>query len=65
MKFGELEKIIKADGWRLVKTKGSHCHYKHSTKLGKVTIACHPGDLSKKDVESVLKQAGLKTRSSP
>ena len=58
----EMEAKIVADGWRLVKIDGSHHHYKHPQKSGKVTIPFHtkPKDLDKKNVRSILKQAGLK-----
>lgn len=58
----EMENIITADGWQLVKIDGSHHHYKHPQKSGKVTIPFHtkPKDLDKKTVNSILKQAGLK-----
>ena len=56
----DMEKIIKDDGWRFVKQVGSHAHYKHPSKIGKVTIPKHTGDLSPKVVSSILKQAGLK-----
>lgn len=60
MKFRETEKIILADGWYLVDIKGSHHQYKHPSKTGKVTIPNHPGDIPKRVVNSILKQAGLK-----
>ena len=58
----EMEAKIVADGWRLVKIDGSHHHYKHPQKSGKVTIPFHtkPKDLDRKNVNSILKQAGLK-----
>jgi len=59
MTFRQVEKIIKADGWVKVKIVGSHHHYKHSTKPGKVTIPFHSGDLNPIVVRSILKQAGL------
>ena len=62
MTFKQIEKIIRADGWYRIKSKGgSHKQYKHPTKKGKVTIRYHanaiipPGTLN-----SILKQAGLK-----
>jgi predicted RNA binding protein YcfA (HicA-like mRNA interferase family) len=56
-------KIIEDDGWSLVRTRGSHRQYKHSSKPGLVTI---PGKLSK-DLppglqRSILKQAGLEDK---
>ena len=58
----EVEKIVLSDGWVLDSQAGSHRHYKHKTKPGKVTIPFHPEpkDLRKKTYESIMKQAGLK-----
>ncbi len=61
MKVREIIKLLKADGWCLVTTKGSHQQYKHPTKPGRVTIAGHPSDdLAPGTLNSVLKQAQLK-----
>jgi predicted RNA binding protein YcfA (HicA-like mRNA interferase family) len=60
MKPKEMEKIILADGWYYKNTKGSHKHFKHPTKPGKVTIPQHVGDLDIGTVKSILEQAGLK-----
>lgn len=59
MKFREVEKLLLADGWYFVSQKGSHCHYKHPKKPGKVTIPNHAGDIKKDTVKSILGQAGL------
>lgn len=59
MKFREIEKIILADGWQFKKAKGSHHHYIHPIKPGKVTIPNHPGDLDPQTIKSIMKQAGL------
>lgn len=57
----EMEKIILADGWEFKSQSGSHKHYIHPTKPGKVTIPFHGGkDISRKTELSILKQAGLK-----
>lgn len=64
MKIRDVIRLIEADGWYLVTTKGSHRQYKHLTKPGRVTIAGHPGDdLAPGTLNNVLKQAQLdKTR---
>ncbi|MBI1733285.1 MAG: type II toxin-antitoxin system HicA family toxin [Gammaproteobacteria bacterium] len=50
-----------ARGWKLVRTKGSHRQYKHSIKVGLVTIPGRMGDdLAIGTMNSILKQAGLK-----
>ncbi len=60
MRAKEIEKILIEDGWFFTKQVGSHRHYKHSSKPGKVTIPFHTGDLDKGTANSILKQAGLK-----
>ena len=63
MKVRDIIKMIEADGWYLVATKGSHRQYKHPSKPGRVTIAGHPGDdLAPGTLNSILKQAQLKKR---
>jgi predicted RNA binding protein YcfA (HicA-like mRNA interferase family) len=59
-RFREVEKIILDDGWFKVSSRGSHNHYKHKSKPGKVTIPNHPGEIDKPIVNSIFKQAGLK-----
>lgn len=59
MKSSSLIKLIEADGWFLVRTKGSHHHYKHTSKKGIVTIPHPKKDVPIGTVKSILKQAGL------
>ncbi len=56
----EMEKIVLADGWIFTSQEGSHRHYTHPTKPGKVTIPFHGKDIKKGTELSILKQAGLK-----
>ena len=61
MKVRDIIKLIEADGWYVVATKGSHRQYKHAKKPGRVTIAGHPSDeMAPGTLNSVLKQAQLK-----
>lgn len=60
MNSKETIKILKNDGWFLVGTVGSHHHFKHPTKKGKVTVPHPKKDLPLGTVNSILKQAGLK-----
>lgn len=61
MKVRAVIKLIEADGWYLVRTRGSHRQYKHPVKPGRVTVAGKPShDLAPGTLNSVLKQAGLK-----
>jgi predicted RNA binding protein YcfA (HicA-like mRNA interferase family) len=61
MKVRDVIKLIEADGWYLVVTKGSHRQYKHPTKIGRVTVSGHLShDLAPGTLNSILKQAQLK-----
>ena len=60
MRFIELERLIKKNGWYLKNSNSSHMQYIHDDKPGKITIPNHPGDLDPKTVRSVLRSAGLK-----
>jgi predicted RNA binding protein YcfA (HicA-like mRNA interferase family) len=58
MKVRDVIKLIEADGWYIVVTKGSHRQYKHAKKTGRVTIAGHPNDeLAPGTLNSVLQSA--------
>ena len=60
-KVSEVLKMLKEDGWYLVSQEGSHQHYKHPRKLGKVTVAGKASEtLPPKTLARILKQAGLK-----
>ena len=63
MKVGELIGLLEDDGWRLVRTKGSHRQFKNPSKPGTVTVAGKPSlDVPPGTLRSILKQAGLKKR---
>ncbi len=55
-----LLKQLEADGWTLKATRGSHMQYAHPTKVGKVTVPNHKGDIPQGTLNQILKQAGLK-----
>jgi len=60
-KVKELIAQLEADGWFLVRTKGSHRQYHHPSKPGTVTVS---GKLSVEvpigTLNSAMRQAGLK-----
>lgn len=61
MKVRDLLRKIEADGWYLVRTRGSHRQYKHPEKSGLVTVPGHLSDeLAPGTLNNILKQAGLK-----
>lgn len=55
----DLIKILLKDGWIHKSTVGSHNHYVHPTKMGKVTVPHPKKDLPISTIKSILKQAGL------
>ena len=55
----EMERLIQEDGWKYVRSQGSHRQYRHATKPGTVTIPFHCKDLSIFVERSIMKQAGL------
>lgn len=60
MKVRDIIRLLVNDGWSKTSQKGSHRHFTHSTKPGKVTV---PGkmsdDLPAGTYQSILRQAGL------
>lgn len=61
MKVKEIIKLLEKEGWRLARTKGSHRHFKHSSKVGTVTVSGKESvDIPPGTLNSILKQAGLK-----
>ena len=60
-KWREVVKLIENDGWIMVRQKGSHRQYKHSSKKGVVTIAFHQlsDDVPVGTLINILKQAEL------
>lgn len=51
--------MLEEDGWYLVRTKGSHHHFKHPEKKGLITLPHPKKDLPQKTIASILKQAGI------
>ena len=54
----EVTRRLKADGWRLVRTKGSHRQFKHPDKPGLVTVPHPKRDLPTGTLRAIFKQAG-------
>jgi predicted RNA binding protein YcfA (HicA-like mRNA interferase family) len=60
VKVREIMRVLKDDGWSIVRQRGSHRQLQHTTKSGTVTVAGKPGDeLHAKTEASIRKQAGL------
>jgi len=55
-------RMLKDDGWTLVRQRGSHRQLKHASKRGLVTVAGKlSNELAPGTLNSILKQAGLKS----
>ena len=58
MKSAEIIKRLRRDGWRLPSTKGSHRHYVHDSKPGRVTVV-HPREAVRiGTLRRIFQQAG-------
>jgi len=61
MKVRDIVRMLQEDGWNLVRTRGSHHHFRHPGKPGTVTVPGNPNfDLHPKTLASILRQAGLR-----
>jgi len=62
MKYSELFRILKMDGWFEVRKKGSHVVMQHPAKHSQLTVPYHAGKEVKKGLlKALLKQADIKT----
>jgi predicted RNA binding protein YcfA (HicA-like mRNA interferase family) len=53
-------RLLRDDGWFEVGQTGSHLHFKHPTKTGKVTVPHPKRDLPPGTLKSIEKQSGVK-----
>lgn len=56
----DLIKLLEQSGWQLDSIKGSHHHFVHPHRKGKITVPLHKGDIPPGTLNQVLQQAGLK-----
>lgn len=60
-KVNDILKMLKKDGWKLERMRGSHRQFKHPVKPGTVTVNGKKSDnLSQANIHSIHKQAGWK-----
>ncbi|MCH5289446.1 MAG: type II toxin-antitoxin system HicA family toxin [Treponema sp.] len=57
--------MLEADGWREVACVGSHHHFKHPTKPGRVTVPHPKRTVPLGTVRSIFRQAGIAPRKEP
>ncbi|HEX4239987.1 MAG TPA: type II toxin-antitoxin system HicA family toxin [Steroidobacteraceae bacterium] len=60
MRSAEVIKLLRADGWSLVRVKGSHHHFKHGSKRGLVTVPHPAAEIPAGTLRSIFRQAGLR-----
>lgn len=52
-------KALKADGWYLVASSGSHQQFKHPSKKGRTTVKHPTKDIPRKTLDSIERQSGI------
>lgn len=63
MKYSELFRILKEDGWFLIRQSGSHIVMGHPEKSNKIVLPFHASKEVKKGMlVSILKDANLKIK---
>ena len=55
----EVIRLLLDDGWYEVGQTGSHRHFKHPSKKGKVTVSHPRRDLPVKTLKSIERQSGV------
>jgi len=62
VKYSELLRLLKKDGWYKIRQKGSHIVMVHKTKPNTITVPYHGAKEVKKGMcKAILKQAGIST----
>ena len=56
----KLIRMLEDDGWKYIRTNGSHHIFKHPNKAGLASVPHPKKDLPIGTVNSILKTAGLK-----
>lgn len=61
MRYAELLRILKKDGWELHRNGANHDLYRHPTKAGQIPIPRHQSkEVKDGTLARILKDAGLK-----
>ena len=61
VKYNELFRLLKQDGWYIVRQKGSHVILQHREKMGQLTVPFHGSKEVKKGLlNAILSQAEIK-----
>jgi len=61
LKVREVIRLLERNGWKEIRAKGSHRHFKHQDQPGLITVPGNPGkELASGTLNAILKKAGLK-----
>ncbi|MBN2524199.1 MAG: type II toxin-antitoxin system HicA family toxin [Bacteroidales bacterium] len=63
MKYSELLRILKKNGWYEIRQTGSHIMMKHPDKESTIIVPNHSSHEVKKGLlKAIIKQSGIKTK---
>lgn len=62
MESREVIKRLREAGWALVSVEGSHHHFKHPERRGKVTVPHPRKDLRQKTLRNIERASGVELR---
>ena len=63
VKYSELFRLLKKEGWYIVRQKGSHVILQHSKKKGQLTVPFHGSKEVKKGLlNAILNRAEIKQK---
>lgn len=63
VKYSELLRVLKKDGWHIIRQKGSHIIMQNPKRKGQLSVPFHAGKEVKKGLlNAILKQAGIKIK---
>jgi predicted RNA binding protein YcfA (HicA-like mRNA interferase family) len=61
MKVREVIRLLEKHGWKELRSKGSHRHFKHPEREHLITVPGNAGkELAPGTLNAILKEAGLK-----
>ena len=55
----QLIRVLEKRGWKLVRSKGSHHHFRHPDNSNLVVVPVHPRDIKRGTLSAILSDAGI------
>jgi predicted RNA binding protein YcfA (HicA-like mRNA interferase family) len=62
LKSKDVIQAIEAEGWYLIRSRGSHHHFAHPDRPGILTVPHPKADLAIGTLKSIERQSGVKLR---